>query len=351
VIYPGGATNTFAYNGFGQRVGKSDSLGTRTYLYDGWDVLSDAAAFYTWVVDGLASERRSGVSRWSHADGLWSTRKLTNASQSVTDTFGTDGFGLVTSRTGTTPTPFRFVGGLGYQADPDSGVYLLGHRYYDPSIGRFVTRDPVRDGINWYAYGGNNPVNVIDPQGLEQEEKKPLYQQVMEAVGQAVMNLVDKAVHLVIPRVNLAKAIIPKGIGEFDPAYQQEFYRAAGEADYLINDRLVPIVAMGVMQGVAGSFGDLTPEEIGQIQELTNKAGRPIYVGGSAARGVRRGIGTDWPIGKGPGTRSDIDYIIPPSSAAYWAPYRNQLPGMDPHGPIFGVPNPYVGPVIRFEPH
>jgi len=157
ITYPGGATNTFTYNGFGQRVGKSGSLGARTFLYDGADVLSDGAAFYTWVVDGLGSERRSGVSRWTHADGLWSTRKLTNSSQSITDTFGTDAFGLVTSRTGTTPTPFRFVGGLGYQADPDSGVYLLGHRYEDPSIGRFITSDPIRDGLNWYVYVQNKP--------------------------------------------------------------------------------------------------------------------------------------------------------------------------------------------------
>jgi len=30
-----------------------------------------------------------------------------------------------------------------------------------------VTPDPIRDGINWYTYGGNNPVNAIDPEGVE----------------------------------------------------------------------------------------------------------------------------------------------------------------------------------------
>ena len=49
------------------------------------------------------------------------------------------------------------------------GFYLtqayLRNRYYDPSIGRFTTEDPVKDGDNWYAYCGNNPVNRIDPNG------------------------------------------------------------------------------------------------------------------------------------------------------------------------------------------
>jgi hypothetical protein len=100
-----------------------------------------------------------------------------------------------------------------------------------------------------------------------------------------------------------------------------------------------------------GIYGDLAPEEVQQIQELTDQAGRPIYVGGSAARAVRRGVGTNLPIGKGPGTRSDIDYIIPPSSAWYWKGLVSKLPGVDPtHGPIEGVPNPHIGPTIRFDP-
>jgi|GEM_PF-4574169 len=45
---------------------------------------------------------------------------------------------------------------------------LLGHRFYDPSVGRFLTRDPIKDGRNWYGYGGGygNPVNSVDPDGL-----------------------------------------------------------------------------------------------------------------------------------------------------------------------------------------
>jgi hypothetical protein len=43
---------------------------------------------------------------------------------------------------------------------------LLGHRYYDPSTGRLLTRDPVGDGSDWYAYCANDPVAFADADGL-----------------------------------------------------------------------------------------------------------------------------------------------------------------------------------------
>ncbi len=43
---------------------------------------------------------------------------------------------------------------------------LLGHRYYDASVGRFISEDPIQAGDNWYAYCDNNPLKAIDPSGL-----------------------------------------------------------------------------------------------------------------------------------------------------------------------------------------
>jgi RHS repeat-associated protein len=73
---------------------------------------------------------------------------------------------MVMGSTGTWRGPFGYSGSAGYQGD-ETGLQLLGHRYYDSSTGRFITRDPIKDGRNWYAYCENNPVAYIDADGLQ----------------------------------------------------------------------------------------------------------------------------------------------------------------------------------------
>ena len=54
----------------------------------------------------------------------------------------------------------------GYTYDRVMGVYLSRFRVYDPINRRFISEDPIRDGLNWYAYVGNNPIMYVDPLGL-----------------------------------------------------------------------------------------------------------------------------------------------------------------------------------------
>ncbi len=59
--------------------------------------------------------------------------------------------------------PFRYCGEY---FDEETGNIYLRARYYDSSIGRFITEDPIRDGYNWYVYCGNNPIMFVDSWGL-----------------------------------------------------------------------------------------------------------------------------------------------------------------------------------------
>ena len=54
----------------------------------------------------------------------------------------------------------------GYTYDDVLGIYYAQNRFYDASTKRFIQEDPIKDGMNWYAYVGNNPINMIDPWGL-----------------------------------------------------------------------------------------------------------------------------------------------------------------------------------------
>ena len=55
------------------------------------------------------------------------------------------------------------------ERDFSTGLDYFGFRYYDAVLGKFTTRDPsgYPDGPNNYLYCNNNPINAIDPLGLE----------------------------------------------------------------------------------------------------------------------------------------------------------------------------------------
>jgi RHS repeat-associated protein len=76
-----------------------------------------------------------------------------------------DTFGVALSATGTTPNPYRYGAAWGYITDP-SGLLQLGHRFYWPEVGRFLSQDPEKDWTNWYSYANGNPLRSIDPDGL-----------------------------------------------------------------------------------------------------------------------------------------------------------------------------------------
>ena len=112
-----------------------------------------------------------GLSYASHfyaADALGTLRGMTDGSaQGFSDGLNFDGFGNLVGRVGSTSTPLGYGEGSGYVTDADTGLRLLGHRYYDSRTGRFISQDPAGERDNWYIYADNDPVDGTDPSGLK----------------------------------------------------------------------------------------------------------------------------------------------------------------------------------------
>ena len=69
----------------------------------------------------------------------------------------------------------RILFGAAYFQDRDTDLYFANARYYHSTLGRFISRDPLadayQDGPNLYQYVGSNPVNWVDPEGIERRSR------------------------------------------------------------------------------------------------------------------------------------------------------------------------------------
>ncbi len=101
------------------------------------------------------------------SDHLGSPRVIINTSTGqIAQQLDYDEFGKVIQDTNPELQPFRFAGGL---YDKDTKLTRFGARDYDASVGRFVSKDPLKFGggdTNLYGYVKNQPQDMTDPYGL-----------------------------------------------------------------------------------------------------------------------------------------------------------------------------------------
>ncbi len=177
-----GATTTYVYDGLGNRVQAQTATATRNFHHDPWGRLlfetnTSGQVTANYIYDGdrlVASGTPAGGYVFYHQDKTGNTLALTDSSGAVVGAYAYSPYGAVLNQSGSTTTPFTYVGAYGVMSEGNA-LYFMKNRYYDAISGRFIQRDPIGFAggqSNLYAYVGDNPVTNIDPDGDETLEER-----------------------------------------------------------------------------------------------------------------------------------------------------------------------------------
>ena len=193
-------TETYTYDGLNQLIGFTDGETVASYAYnvDGLRIkktVDDKTIHHVWdgsqqiiadVVDNEFYEANcylrgtNLVATYNYQNGVKSgytyytqnahgdVVNLTDETGAVTKSYTYDAFGVEQNIDDADDNAFRYCGEY---YDSESGTIYLRARYYDPAIGRFISRDSVTGentdplSLNLYTYCHNNPIIGIDPSG------------------------------------------------------------------------------------------------------------------------------------------------------------------------------------------
>ncbi len=171
---PQPTTSKYYYDPFGRRLWKEVD-GTRTYfvysdegLVGEYDSTGQELRTYGWIPgSGWSTNplfvKIAGVYYWYRNDHLGTPQKIVTTSGAIVWEAVYDSFGNCQVQVETITNNLRFPG---QYYDPETGLYYNLNRYYDPTTGRYLRADPFGAGLNLYAYCFNNPLRLIDPEGL-----------------------------------------------------------------------------------------------------------------------------------------------------------------------------------------
>jgi RHS repeat-associated protein len=169
-VTTGTQTTSYVYDAFGARLLRRDPDGSATAYLGGEELRKDPTGTITATryYAGVASRTPSGLT-WLASDHHNTAQIAVDATTLAVTTRRFTPFG---DTRGSPPAWANTRGFLAGTADP-TGLTHLGAREYDPSIGRFVSGDPLMDMAdpqqwNGYAYANNNPVTAADPSGLQE---------------------------------------------------------------------------------------------------------------------------------------------------------------------------------------
>jgi RHS repeat-associated protein len=181
-----GVTSTYGYDGDGHRVSSTTGGGGADLRYS-WDTLAETGIpelalerdtsgtnvrRYLNGPTGALNQTNTSATFWYHHDPLNTITDVTNASGAAQWKYEYEPYGAARTTSnvsGTAPTNnLRFNG---QQLDPETNLYHLRARQYDPASGRFGALDPLENPLSApydgaYVYVNGRPAVLVDPLGL-----------------------------------------------------------------------------------------------------------------------------------------------------------------------------------------
>jgi RHS repeat-associated protein len=177
----------YGYDGWGRRVRKTVGTVTARSLWDGGSLLMDLdsaggrVAEYTYYPG--ADNPQSVLRHYSGADttfyyvkdlpgNITGLVKRTGTGITIANQYDYTPFGEFTINSASAPNQLFYAA---REFDTETQLYYNRARYYDATVGRFVSEDPagLSAGMNLYIFAGNDPLNRRDPSGLVYKYSDP----------------------------------------------------------------------------------------------------------------------------------------------------------------------------------
>ena len=170
---------TYEYDGAGRRISQTVNGVTTRFVVDpsnaDYQTLEEltasgtVSASYTFGLDRISGILPGQTTATYYlTDALGSVGGLANSAGALLGNYTYDAFGQILTSPASVNNPYTFVG---ERLDQATGLIDLRAREYDPIAGRFTSKDPagIASGLNSYSYAGNDPINCVDPLGMDQQ--------------------------------------------------------------------------------------------------------------------------------------------------------------------------------------